>query len=127
MKRNTALVIIAASVLLTSRVGLTLAQTTSSTPVLAVSNTSHFVGDGRYDWTVFIYGTRVTSNHVQCVEYTLHPTFPNPIRRVCVRGADPQHAFPLSSNGWGGFTIGLRVFFRDGTQQRLSYPLKLGQ
>jgi transcription initiation factor IIF auxiliary subunit len=127
MKKHTALVPLTALIILTCVLGPIGAQTTKEMPALAVSNTSRAVGDGRYDWTVFVFGTRVTSDEVKCVEYTLHPTFPNPIRRVCVRGSDIQHAFPLSSNGWGEFTIAVRVFFRDGTQQRLSYPLKLSR
>jgi transcription initiation factor IIF auxiliary subunit len=109
-----------------SHVAGTDAQTSKAQlPALAVSNTSRAVSDGRYDWTVFVYGSRVTAGEIKCVEYTLHPTFPNPIRRVCDRGPDPQHAFALSSNGWGEFTMTLRVFFRNGTQQRLTYDLKL--
>ena len=91
-----------------------------------VSNTSHYVGDDRWSWTVFVVAPRSVLNQIQCVEYTLHPTFPNPIRRVCVRGKDSQ-AFALSSNGWGEFTIGVRIFYQDGTKQTLSYPLKLSE
>ena len=93
---------------------------------VAVSNTSHFVGDGRWDWTVFVTAPPAVLSRIQCVEYTLHPTFPNPVRRVCVRGKSSQ-AFALSSNGWGEFTIAVRIFFRDGKKQRLDYPLKLAQ
>ena len=106
---------------------LSAAQPAKAAQSVAVSNTSRYVGDGRYDWTVFVYGPRVAADQVRCVEYTLHPSFPNPVRRVCVRGKDVDHAFALSSNGWGEFTIALRVLFRDGTEQRLSYPLKLNR
>jgi transcription initiation factor IIF auxiliary subunit len=101
--------------------------TKTAPPGVVVSNTSRAVGDGRYDWTVSISGPRVAADQIQCVEYTLHPTFPNPVRRVCTRGKDVKHAFALSSNGWGEFTIKLRVTFRNGTEQRLAYPLKLTQ
>jgi len=94
---------------------------------ITVGNTSKAAADGRWDWTVYVTGPPATLNQIQCVEYTLHPTFPNPIRRVCARGKDPQKAFPLSSNGWGEFNIKVRVFFGKGTAQVINYPLKLGR
>ena len=104
-------------------------QSSAATPSrsVTVSNTSRYVGDGRWDWTVFVRGPSSIVDKIQCVEYTLHPTFPNPVRSVCVRGKDNLQPFALSSNGWGEFTIMVRILFRDGKQQRLSYPLKLTQ
>ena len=94
---------------------------------VTVLNTSRYVGDGRWDWTVFVRAANPTLDAIQCVEYTLHPTFPNPVRRVCVRGKDAQQAFALSSNGWGEFTIKVKIFFRDGKPKLINYPLKLTQ
>lgn len=91
---------------------------------VALSNTSHYVGDDRWDWTVFVQGTPTALARIKCVEYTLHPTFPNPVRLVCDRGKGTQ-AFALSSNGWGEFTIAARVIRQDGGVQALSYRLRL--
>jgi transcription initiation factor IIF auxiliary subunit len=91
---------------------------------ITVSNTAKFIGDGRWDWTVFVIAERPVLDRIQCVEYTLHPTFPNPIRRVCTPG-DPSHAFALSANGWGTFTIKVHVIFRDKSVQQLQYNLVL--
>ena len=108
---------------------LACAQQSSKSSSLGVTvlNTSRYDGDGRWDWTVFVRAGNPTLDAIQCVEYTLHPTFPNPVRRVCVRGKDSQQAFALSGNGWGEFTIKVKVFFRDGKQKLLNYPLKLTQ
>jgi transcription initiation factor IIF auxiliary subunit len=91
---------------------------------IQASNTSRSLGDGRWDWTVFVTAQRPVLDKIQCVEYTLHPSFPNPIRRVCVRGNDSQ-AFALSANGWGTFAIQVRVLYRDRSEQRLQYNLVL--
>jgi hypothetical protein len=91
---------------------------------LALSNTARAVGDNRWDWTVFVQAPTQVLDRVKCVEYTLHPTFPNPVRRVCDRGAGPR-AFALNSNGWGEFTIRAKVAFKDGHTQGVEYWLKL--
>ncbi len=36
-------------------------------------------------------------------------------------------AFPLSTNGWGEFTIKIRVFFAGRKPESIDYPLKLGR
>jgi hypothetical protein len=91
---------------------------------ISVSNTSRYVASGRWDWTVFIQASPAVLSQIKCVEYALHPTFPNPVRQVCDRGKDSQ-AFALNSNGWGEFTIQVTVFFRSGETQHLKYALKL--
>jgi len=91
---------------------------------ITVSNTSKFVGDGRWDWTVFIKADKPVLDRIQCVEYTLHPSFPNPIRKVCASGSSSQ-PFALSSNGWGTFAIKVRVMYRDKSLQQLQYNLVL--
>jgi transcription initiation factor IIF auxiliary subunit len=91
---------------------------------ITVSNTSKYLGDGRWDWTVFVKAQQPVLNKIQCVEYTLHPTFPNPIRRVCALG-NPSNAFALRTNGWGTFLIKIRVLYRDKSVQQLQYNLVL--
>ena len=91
---------------------------------ITASNTSRYAGDGRWNWTVSIQAAKPVLDSIQCVEYTLHPSFPNPVRRVCSRGAGAG-AFPLPANGWGTFTIKIRVLFRDGKQQSLEHQLVL--
>jgi transcription initiation factor IIF auxiliary subunit len=90
---------------------------------LAIANTATYVGSGRYDWTVFLEGSESTLNTIECVEYTLHPSFPNPVRKVCNRG----NRFSLSSNGWGEFNISVRILFKDGRVTLLSHMLNLKQ
>jgi hypothetical protein len=74
-----------------------------------------------YAWCVFLDETAEIVNNIQMIEYTLHPTFRNPVREV----TDKEHRFALQSEGWGTFKIDIRVFFEDGTEQDEGYLLRL--
>jgi transcription initiation factor IIF auxiliary subunit len=90
---------------------------------IRADNTAKEVRPDWWNWTVFIQGPDDVLDQVKCVEYTLHPTFLNPVRDVCERGTGP--AFALSANGWGTFQIRIRVFLKDGRVQELTHKLKL--
>jgi len=90
---------------------------------ISTSNTSRYVGNGRWDWTVYIRAVPQVLNKIRCVEYKLHPTFPNPVRNVCAL-EDPHYPFGLKSNGWGVFEISIKVIFRNGTVRHLRHMLK---
>ena len=92
-------------------------------PDFRTGNISQRVEQKKWNWTVFIQGTEHDLAMVQCVEYTLHRTFPNPVRKVCARGKGP-HAFALSTAGWGTFEIQIHVLLVDGRTMRLSHQLK---
>ena len=92
----------------------------ASAQELAVKNTSRYAGNGRWDWTIFVDANTDTLNRIQCVEYTLHPTFSNPIRQVCT----PKNNFTLSTSGWGTFEVQVRVIFQDGSTRNLKHQLK---
>jgi len=66
---------------------------------LSARNVATRIGNGFWEWTAFIQGPPETLRQVKCVRYTLHPTFPNPIRDVCNRGNGPR-AFSLTTTGW---------------------------
>lgn len=95
----------------------------AQTKDLNIMNTSEYVGGGRYNWTVYIEAPAAILTRIDSVEYTLHPTFPNPVRIVKSR----DNKFALKSNGWGEFTIFVRIFFSDGTINKYEYPLKLSK
>lgn len=78
-------------------------------------------GTDVYSWCVFLKATEEVVKTIEMVEYTLHPTFPSPVREI----TDAAHSFALQSEGWGVFGIDIRVFFRDGQEQELVYALKL--
>jgi transcription initiation factor IIF auxiliary subunit len=90
---------------------------------ISVDNTARQVRPGWWAWTVFIRAEKDVLDEIQCVEYTLHSTFANPVREVCVRGPDTQ-AFALSESAWGTFQIPVRVFLKDGQVQELKHSVQ---
>ncbi len=86
-----------------------------------ITNTYRYAGDARFKWTVFVKAEKSTLDRISCVEYTLHPTFPNPIRRVC----NSNRGFALDAEGWGEFTIFVKIEWRDKRVTRQSYRLRL--
>lgn len=92
-------------------------------PLFTADNDAQSVGDNKWNWTVFISARQKDIDDIKCVEYKLHPSFPNPVRLVCEQG-DPQRPFGLSATGWGTFSIGIRVFMKNGTHQDLKHQLK---
>jgi transcription initiation factor IIF auxiliary subunit len=79
------------------------------------------VGKDWWKWSVKLEGAPDELGKVDYVEYTLHPTFPEPVRYVDERESD----FRLEAEGWGGFTIYANVVFKDGTQKQLEHELNL--
>jgi hypothetical protein len=90
-----------------------------------VDNSATYMGSKRWEWTVFIAATPAILSKVRCVEYELHPTFPNPLQVICDRGYDENRAFPLNASGWGAFNIRVKVTFSDRPPQTLNHWLKL--
>jgi transcription initiation factor IIF auxiliary subunit len=90
---------------------------------LTAENAARSLGDNRWEWTVFIKGDPKTLSEIRCVQYELHPSFPNRIRQVCDRGPDPNQSFPLTANGWGVFQIPVTITFKDGHVEKLSHYL----
>lgn len=79
-------------------------------------------GKDHWKWSVWLDGTPEELDGVDHVVYTLHPTFPEPVRRI----ADRETAFRLSSAGWGEFSIHAAVHYRDGRVDKLDHWLVLG-
>lgn len=97
-------------------------QAACSQPI-CVQNTARDMGNKRWDWTVFIDPQSHDLGQIKCVEYTLHPTFPDPVRTVCQLGRLEQ-PFSLRSNGWGTFQIRIRLLYRNGSIHQTSHTLR---
>ncbi len=91
---------------------------------ITADNVAESIGNEKWNWTVFIKGDPKAIAQVDRVQYTLHPTFPNPVRLVRDRG-DLNRPFGLSATGWGTFTVGIRVFMKDGSYKDLEHKLKI--
>jgi transcription initiation factor IIF auxiliary subunit len=89
---------------------------------ISAANTSRYIGGGRWEWTVYINAPQQVLQDIQSVEYTLHPTFPDPVREVTGIG-DPRFPFGLTTNGWGTFEIPIQVVMKDGSVRSLKHTL----
>jgi transcription initiation factor IIF auxiliary subunit len=83
----------------------------SITTNLKINQSQIYRGDDWWSWSVWIDGSEDELNGIAKVEYTLHPTFPKPVRIVETR----DNRFKLSTEGWGGFLIYASVFQKDGS------------
>jgi len=76
---------------------------------IAIKQTSKQTEDDRWDWEIHLDGEKKDLAEIDYVEYTLHRTFPNPIRRIY----DRNSGFKLETNGWGTFTVYLTVKYNN--------------
>ena len=78
-------------------------------------------GDKWYDWCIFVDEDKSVIDSIVSVQYTLHPSFPNPVRV----STDKYNRFVLYSGGWGGFNIQIEVVFTNGDKYSTVYYLRL--
>jgi transcription initiation factor IIF auxiliary subunit len=80
-----------------------------------------YQGDEWWKWAVWIEGSDEALDQIDYVEWTLHPTFPDPIRKVRNR----SEKFRIETGGWGVFQIRARVQTKDGSPHKLTHALSL--
>src|SRR6266498_1825934 len=76
-----------------------------------------------YEWCVFVNSPKELLDDIKTVEYTLHPTFPDPVRLI----KDKATRFALLSAGWGGFQINAKAILVTGELIETNHNLKLGK
>lgn len=81
---------------------------------IVLRNNSSFVeqkGDTYWwNWTAYVECAAPDSlTNIDYVEYHLHPTFRNPIRRI----RQHEGGFPLKASGWGVFELRAKIVFKD--------------
>lgn len=80
-----------------------------------------YKGGNWWQWSIWLDGPRKELDAVDHVTYTLHPTFPTPVRRIAAR----RNGFRLDSAGWGEFEIYLDIAYKDGTTRKRTHYVKL--
>jgi len=88
---------------------------------LRLNQDSDYAGKDHWRWSIWLGGSDAELDDVDHVVYTLHPTFPDPVRTIADRASD----FRLDTAGWGTFTIYARVVGKDGSEQHLEHELEL--
>ena len=91
-----------------------------STP-FEIQQSEEYEGENWWRWAVWLEGSDEALDAVESVEWTLHPTFPNPVRRKTNR----EDKFKLETAGWGVFPIRARVHMKDGGSHTLAHQLVL--
>jgi hypothetical protein len=86
-----------------------------------VKQTSDYRGNDSWDWSVWIEAPVQLLDQIEYVEYALHNTFPEPVRRVTNRA----EKFRLDSSGWGEFMIRVEMKNRNGERLRRQHWLTL--
>lgn len=80
-----------------------------------------YEGEDWWSWSIWIDGPKAELDAVAYVQYTLHHTFPNPVRRI----DDRATKFRLQSSGWGTFTIYALIVGNDGRKTKVTHDLEL--
>ena len=88
---------------------------------LRIDQGFEYQGEDWWNWWVWIEGADAELNQIDQVVYTLHPTFPTPVRTV----KDRASKFRLETRGWGVFPIHAKLHFKDGTKKPLQHQLQL--
>ena len=90
--------------------------------MLKIKNNWNYKGSDRWDWEIFIddQGTGEL-NQIDFVEYILHPTFRNPIRK----SLDRESGFKIKTNGWGTFPIKVIINKLSGDKLSFAHDLVL--
>jgi transcription initiation factor IIF auxiliary subunit len=86
-----------------------------------ICQSEKYEGSDWWSWSVWIEGDEPLLDSVKSVEWTLHPTFTNPVRK----SRDRAGKFRLDAGGWGTFPIRALVEMRDGNIVRLRHQLSL--
>lgn len=91
---------------------------------LKLKNRWNYKGNDWWEWEAFLDDEGSGDlQRVDHVEYVLHESFPNPVRRV----DDPSDGFALHTSGWGVFEITAFVYTEDGEKHKLSHQLQLSR
>ncbi|MCW3111575.1 MAG: hypothetical protein JWQ09_6081 [Segetibacter sp.] len=86
---------------------------------VAIEQTSEKISDSRWNWEIHLKGEPDDLEKIEFVEYTLHPTFLNPVRKIF----DKTSGFKLKTSGWGTFPVYVRIKLKDEKELKESFNL----
>jgi hypothetical protein len=91
-------------------------------PSLELTSVAQSSPDKRWNWTAYVSGKKEAIERIKCIVYTLHPTFADPVKKVC-KTENPLYPFALAASGWGTFDLLARVEYKDGSSENLVHTL----
>ncbi len=86
-----------------------------------IKQSCSYKGQDWWEWAVWIEGPDKVLDEIESVEYFLHSTFPDPLRRKTNR----TEKFRIESSGWGEFMIKVHILTRKGVQFKTQHWLTL--
>lgn len=86
---------------------------------IRVVQTSWPIEEGRWGWEIHLAGPAEALDRVRAVLYRLHPTFPDPDRRIDTRA----NGFQLRTSGWGTFTVKIEIEYEGGRKEAREHRL----
>ena len=86
-----------------------------------VVNSANYAGSGKYNWTLFILAPKRQLDKISYVEYTLHPSLPNPIRKAY----DPDSNFSIDGFAYAEFDVYVLVMNKNGEGIYVTHRLTL--
>jgi len=89
---------------------------------IRIRNNWKYKGDENWEWEAFLDdGGTGEIKDIDYVEYILHPTFKNPVRKI----DDRESNFALKTSGWGTFNLKAFAYTKAGTKIKLSRDIEL--
>jgi len=88
---------------------------------LKLAQEFEYKGSDWWEWAVWIDATDEQLDEIDLVEYTLHHSFPKPVRESSERSTK----FRLQTSGWGCFTIYAKAFLKNGEAVEMEHELSL--
>lgn len=88
---------------------------------LQLAQEFEYKGNDYWNWAVWVDAPDAELDAIKTVEYTLHPSFPKPVRKI----SDRQTKFRLTTAGWGVFTIYAKAFLKNGKTVEMEHELSL--
>lgn len=88
---------------------------------IQIKQSSSYDGKDWWTWAVWLEAPKAEMDAIKWVVYTLHSTFPDPVRTVKTR----RNGFKIESSGWGEFKIYLEIVRSKGASLKRTHQLSL--
>ena len=88
---------------------------------IQIKQSSFYDGKDWWTWAVWLEAPKAEMDAINCVVYTLHATFPEPVRTVKTR----RNGFRIESSGWGEFEIYVEIVRSKGVPLKRTHWLSL--
>ena len=86
---------------------------------IRIANTANRKGASQYEWKIYVVADSNVLDAIRSVEYLLHPSLPDPVRKSETRSED----FAITFDGSSEFNVIATIEYTDGRKQILEHFL----